>query len=54
MVLNRVKFDRIKDEVTRGFDILTNGDLSGGIAKLDSTKYMKPPVPVWQQLSPRA
>ena len=51
MALNKIKFERVKEEVNRGFNILTNGDLHAGLSKLESTKYMKPPIGVWQKLN---
>lgn len=52
MTLNRIKFDRVKEEVDRGYNIMNNGDLAGGLAKLEATKYMKPPTGLWEKLSP--
>jgi|LakMenEpi03Oct11_1017367.scaffolds.fasta_scaffold02815_4 hypothetical protein len=51
MALNKIKFERVQEEVDRGFNILTNGELNGGLAKLEATKYMKPPIGVWQKLN---
>lgn len=52
--LNRFKYERVQEEAERGFNIITNGELQGGLARMDATKFMKPPVPVWQKLSPNA
>jgi hypothetical protein len=54
MQLNKIKYERVQEEVERGFNIITNGELPGGLTKLDSTKYMKPKVAVWEKLSPKA
>ena len=41
------------EELNRGFDILTNGDLRGGLAKIDATGFMKEAPKVWERISPR-
>ena len=40
MALKKVSHMRVKEEINRGFDILTNGGLQGGLAKLEATNYM--------------
>jgi hypothetical protein len=35
MALNKFKYDRVQEEVERGFNIITNGELQGGLTKLD-------------------
>lgn len=54
MQLNKIKYERVQEEVERGFNIITNGELPLGLRKLDSCKYMKPQVAVWDRLSPKA
>jgi hypothetical protein len=50
MKLNKYKFDRVQEEVGRGFDIITNGQLIGALSNLDKTKYMKPAVGLWDRM----
>lgn len=33
--LNRIKRDRVQEELDRGFDIITNGNLKGAVTLLD-------------------
>lgn len=40
--LQKVRYERVQEEVERGFDIINNGELGGGLKNLDATKYMKP------------
>lgn len=30
MALNKYKYDRVREEVDRGFNVITNGELQGG------------------------
>ena len=46
-----MKYERVQEEVERGFNIITNGELPTGLSKLESTKFMKPKVAVWDKLS---
>jgi hypothetical protein len=48
--LNKVKYERVQEEKDRGFNIITNGELAGGLTQLDKTKYMKPQVGIWHQM----
>lgn len=41
MSLQKVSHQRVAEEINRGFDILTNGELRGGLAKIEVTGYMK-------------
>jgi hypothetical protein len=50
MKLNKIKFDRVAEEVDRGFNIITNGELPPGLSNLENTKYMKPHVGVWEKM----
>lgn len=43
MALRKMSYARVKEEHERGFDIMTNGKLTGGLAKLDATEYIKKP-----------
>lgn len=54
MSLAKVSHMRVKEEIDRGFDIVTNGDLRGGLAKIEATSYMQKQPTAWQQLSPKA
>ena len=44
---------RVQEELGRGFDILTNGNLRGGLAKLEATTYMQKAPKVWDQIGPK-
>jgi hypothetical protein len=50
MALNKVSFMRDREQLQRGFDILTNDHLSGGLAKRDATQFMQKPQPIWKRL----
>lgn len=50
MKLNKIKFDRVAEEVDRGFNIITNGDLPPGLSHLETQKYMKPSIGVWERM----
>ena len=41
MTLKKVSHQRVAEELNRGFDILTNGNLRGGLAKMNSTGFMQ-------------
>ena len=40
MRLARISQKRVKEEMDRGFDILTNGGLTGGLAQFHKTDFM--------------
>ena len=54
MSLKKVSHGRVAEELSRGFDILTNGDLRGGLAKIEATGYMKQAPKAWDRISPTA
>lgn len=54
MSLSKVSRGRVAEELNRGFDILTNGELQGGLAKIDATGFMAQKPRVWEAISPRA
>ena len=53
MALQKVSHQRVAEELNRGFDILTNGNLRGGLAKMHSTGFMKVPTKAWDKITPR-
>ena len=53
MKLQKVSHQRVAEELNRGFDILTNGGLQGGLAQVNATSYMKPAQKAWDRISPR-
>ena len=53
MSLSKVSHMRVAEEINRGFDILTNGNLQGGLAKIQVTNYMQPKTKAWDLLSPK-
>ena len=53
MSLSKVSRMRVAEELNRGFDILTNGDLRGGLANIESTNFMQAAPKVWDRISPR-
>ena len=42
---------RDREQLQRGFDILTNDKLTGGLAKREATNYMREPSKVWDKLN---
>ena len=54
MALKKISYMRVAEELNRGHDILTNGELKGGLAKLEATNFMQKPPKPWDQISPRA
>lgn len=54
MALNKVSHMRLAEELNRGFDILSNGELKGGLARLESHNYMQKPPKPWDKISPKA
>lgn len=53
MSLKKVSHMRVQEELSRGFDILTNGELRGGLAKIEATTYMQKAPKIWDQISPK-
>ena len=53
MALKKVSHMRVAEEINRGFDILTNGQLRGGLAKIDATCFMQQQPKVWDKITPR-
>lgn len=51
--MQKVSYTRVAEEINRGFDILTNGELRGGLAKIDATDFMKVQPKVWDKITPR-
>ena len=47
MSLRKVSRVRVAEELGRGFDILTNDKLAGGLAKIDATDYMTDRPKAW-------
>ena len=50
MSLAKVSRKRVAEEHGRGFDIVTNNHLQGGLAKLEATSYMQEAPRVWDQI----
>jgi hypothetical protein len=53
MALSKVSHMRVAEELNRGFDILTNGGLRGGLAKIEATNFMQKPPKPWDMITPR-
>ena len=53
MKLAKIKYERVQEEVERGFNIINNGDLPQELNKKNFKKFMKPQVGVWDRLSPK-
>jgi len=53
MALRKMSYGRVKEQHERGFDIMTNGQLTGGLAKLDATEYIKKAEPSWSKIQPK-
>ena len=54
MSLKKVSHQRVAEELSRGFDILTNGELRGGLAKIKATSFMQQQPKAWDKIgSPR-
>jgi len=47
MSLAKVSRQRVAEELNRGFDILTNDQLRGGLAQIEATEFMKNKPKVW-------
>jgi len=47
MALKKISYMRVAEELNRGHDILTNGELKGGLAKLEATSFMQKPPKPW-------
>ena len=54
MALRKMSYGRVKEQHERGFDIMTNGQLTGGLAKLDATEYIKKAEPSWSRIQPKS
>ena len=54
MALSKVSHQRVAEEINRGFDILTNDGLRGGLAQIEATTYMKQAPKAWDAISPLA
>ena len=52
MKLAKVSYNRVAEEVSRGYDIMTGGELRGGLAKISTTNWMQPKTKAWDMLSP--
>ncbi len=54
MALSKVSHQRVAEEINRGFDILTNDKLQGGLAQIEASAYMKQAPRAWDSISPLA
>lgn len=54
MSLMKVSHMRVNEEITRGFDILTNSHLQGGLAQIEATQFMQKAPKAWDRITPRA
>jgi len=52
MALTKVSHQRVAEELNRGFDILTNGGLRGGLAKMQATGFMQQAPKAWDRITP--
>ena len=43
---------RVREEVERGFDILSNAELKVGLAQMNATQFMKKQEAAWNRLNP--
>ena len=50
MSLKKVSIKRVAEEKARGFDIIANERLQGGLAKMEATEYMRDAPKVWDQI----
>ena len=50
MSLKKVSHQRVAEELNRGFDILTNGELRGGLAKMRATSFMQQQPKAWDKI----
>ncbi len=41
---------RVREEVERGFDILSNGQLKSGLTALNGSSYMQKQQPAWVKI----
>ena len=44
---------RVAEEINRGFDVITNGDLRGGLAQINATNFMQQQPKAWDRISPK-
>jgi len=55
MKLNKVSYKRVEEQLGRGFDILTNGELPTSVTEtMNNSNLMKKAPSAWERLSPRA
>ena len=50
MSLKKVSRKRVAEEEGRGFDIIANEKLQGGLAKMEATEFMQNAPRVWDQI----
>ena len=53
MSLQKVSHQRVAEEINRGFDVITNGELRGGLAQINATNFMQQQPKAWDKISPR-
>ena len=53
MSLNKVSRKRVQEEEGRGFDIIANEKLQGGLAQMEATEFMRGAPKVWDQICAR-
>ena len=51
MAMKKISHMRVREELDRGFDIVTNDQLKGGLANMSATNYMKKDDGVWSKLN---
>ena len=54
MSMRKVSHMRVREEIERGFDILSNGNLQAGLAKMNATDYMQKQNKAWDKLNPNS
>ena len=52
MSMRKISHMRVREEIERGFDILSNGNLQAGLSKMNATDYMQKQNPAWTRLNP--
>ena len=52
MSLQKVSRMRVAEEIGRGFDVITNGELRGGLAQINATNFMQQQPKAWERISP--
>ena len=53
MALAKVSHKRVAEELDRGFDIINNGGLGGGLARIQTNEYMQVKPKAWEMITPR-